>query len=316
MKKKIFAIILTATLLFGITMAVSAEDVIKSQGNIVFDNGTSTSEDDVIFSAGDLTALNSRIDQLTTDVTTGKGKIATSIKAKDSTATVTGESTFDSLAASISNIGKAGTAIASTTLAGKTYYNGTGYTTGSMVDKSDSTATVTPAISGNTGTVTIPENGFYNTSAKLSFDLTSNNNYYYEQGYANGSKSAVPTVITNSDSAYSSQSVSYDDNGGSSTTSHKWRQYRNLIFDIKSVYANYASLTADNFYFCITASQAEHYITSGCNIGDPNPFTMEKVYDPSTGQLTIKNVDGASYEQGNDPGRITFTITGFKLLIL
>ncbi len=99
-------------------------------------------------------------------------------------------------------------------------------------------------------------------------------------------------------------------------TSHKWKQYRNLIFDIKSVHANYEPLTEDNFYSCITASEAEHYITSGCNIGDPNPFTMEKIYAPSTGLLAIKNVDGDSYEQGNDSGKMWYEISVLSAFII
>lgn len=250
MKKKIFAIILTATLLFGITMAVSAEDAIKSQGNIVFDNGTSTSEDDVIFSAGDLTALNSRIDQLTTDVTTGKGKIAASIKAKDSTSAVSDTSSYDVLKDGIDKIGIKGTVTASDVVTGKTFFNGTGYTTGNlaltgntqaayvlsgttfynnsftkqtgtMINKSGSSSSANVTVNGNTGTVPIPANGYYDTSSNLTIDLTSNNNYYYEQGKAEG---------TGKIRRISLGSVSGDIN-----------------IDVKPYYDDWGNLTADNF---------------------------------------------------------------------
>lgn len=343
MKKKIF-VILAAILLVGTTMVVSAEDMIKSQGSIIFDNGTGTSDDDVIFNAGDLTVLNSRIDQLATDVTTGKGKIAASIKTKDSTSTVSNASSYDILKDGIDKIGIKGTAIASDVVSGKTFFNGAGYTTGNltltgntqaayvlsgttfytnsltkqtgtMINKSGSASATNVTVNGNTGTVPIPANGYYDTSSKLTIDLTTNNNSYYEKGYSDGAKNAVPAVITSSNTTlyrYEGQSYDVVEQG----SKKQWKDYYDLIFDIKSTYANYASLTADNFNFCITGSKIEHYISSGCNIHDPKPFTMEKVYDPSTGQLTIKNVCGGSYETGNDPGRIAFTITGFKLLIL
>lgn len=128
---------------------------------------------------------------------------------------------------------------------------------------------------------------------------------------------SVPDIITQlNNTSYTTENVNYDEKNR--TDVQQWKNYRNLIFDIKSSYPNYASLTVDNFYFCITKSNISHYIDAGTNIYDPSPFTMEKEYNPSTGTLKIKNVDGGSYERNSNSagGRIAFDITEFKLLIL
>lgn len=297
-----------------------------------------TNETDLTEIKNKLKSLDDQMTQVFTSVSSGKASLASALTDKGvSTDAV---ATFNTLTDNIKGIGTNANAVSTSLLTGYTAYVGNKYISGSMANQGAVNAALNCGQSYSipsgyhTGSGKITANSLESqtqataTANNLSAGVTSwvngrlitgngaDNQASYNQGYNDGMQNAVPTVITHLDSSYTSQSFSYDDNGGSSTTSHKWKQYNNLIFDIKSVYADYTALTADNFYFCITASETEHYITAGCNIGDPKPFTMEKVYDPSTGQLTIKNVDGASYEQGNDPGRISFSITGFELIIL
>lgn len=285
-----------------------------------------------------LISLDDQMTQVFTSVSSGKASLASALTDKG--VSTDAAATFSTMTDNIKGIGTNANAVSASLLTGYSAYVGNKYISGSMVNQGAVTAAL------NAGQSYSIPSGYHNGSGKitanslesqtqatatannLSAGVTSwvngrlitgngaDNQASYNQGYNDGMQNAVPTVITHLDSTYTSESVGYDDNGGTSTTSHQWKQYRNLIFDISSVYADYASLTADNFYFCVTASKTDHYITAGCNIGDPIPFTAEKIYDPSTGRLTIKNVDGGSYESGNDPGRIAFTITEFKLLIL
>lgn len=122
---------------------------------------------------------------------------------------------------------------------------------------------------------------------------------------------SVPDVITQSESSlYTTESIEYDRNGD------WWKVRYNYIFDIASVSANYASLTAEDFYFCILKCQISHYFKTDNDANDPNPFTLEKVYNPTTGQLRINNVAGGSYRDPSSDTRLAFSITEFKLLIM
>lgn len=131
--KKITVSLIAAAIIAGCTsIAAAASDPVKSQGNIIFTNGTEEQADDVRFYAGDIQYLNQLVEEQISAVTEGKGKLAGTIKIKETAETVSSASTFQELSDSIAGIGKKGTVTAADVLNGKTFYNGSGYASGTM----------------------------------------------------------------------------------------------------------------------------------------------------------------------------------------
>lgn len=80
-----------------------------------------------------------------------------------------------------------GTASASQVLAGQTFYSkSTTPEMGTMPNHAGKTQQATMTSNGDTGTVTIPAAGYYDTGASLSFDMAVNNKHWYDIGYSEG----------------------------------------------------------------------------------------------------------------------------------
>lgn len=223
MMKRLLSAALVLTLLAGTTITAAAEGAIKSQGNWIFMNG------EAAFYASDLRYLNDKVEEQIVAITAGKGKIAEAVKTKDSTATVTSASTFDELCTALKKIGNDGTAGAADVVSGKKIYNGTGYTTGTlaltgnateanvlsgttfysntfkektgaMANYSGRSQSVTMALSGTTGTVSIPVAGYYDTTSKLSFSID-------PSAFFNPTGTAVAAQVLSGQTFYSNSST-------------------------------------------------------------------------------------------------------------
>ena len=76
-----------------------------------------------------------------------------------------------------------GDSTAEQVLAGKKFYsNSMMLQTGTMANHSNTTQSAMVTTNGNTGTVSIPAQGYYDTGSKLTIDLSSNNSGWYEKG--------------------------------------------------------------------------------------------------------------------------------------
>lgn len=296
-----------------------------------------TNETDLTEIKNKLKSLDDQMTQVFTSVSSGKASLASALTGKG--VTTDAVATFNTLTDNIKGIGASANAVSPSLLTGYTAYVGNKYITGSMANQGAVTAVL------NCGQIYSIPSGYHNGSGKITANslesqtqatatannlsagatgwvngrlITGNgadNQAAYDQGYNQGLQNAVPMVITQLDNmTYTTQGTVYDE------TSKKNKFKLDYIFDIASVYPNYMTLTENNFYFCITKSEIKHYFANDADVGDPNPFTFDKVYNPSTGQLTIKNVCGASYETDTrgdgTSGMLEFKIIEFKLLIL
>lgn len=158
----------------AVSMESRATDPIKSQGNIHFDNSTpNDTSDDVYIHSGDLTYLNDKVEEQITLVTNGKNQLAQTAAGKGSPVTAAGSvPTFQELRDAVADIGTRGTAGAADVLRGKTIYNGTGYTTGSMKNHAGQPIPVENiVIDGDQGKIKIPDPGYYDGDTEIVFDI-------------------------------------------------------------------------------------------------------------------------------------------------
>lgn len=218
----------------------------SSQGVITFDNGTTSSGDDVVFDAADFNTIDNI-------VTSGKSNVATAIKNATGKVVPSSNGTYafsdlTSTIGSITNNGAVnktievgdtynipagyhngsgvitpkgvGDASTMNVLAGKTFSNTSGVQTGTMVNNGGKTVNATTiAEDGDNAVITIPANAYYSTSSKLSVPIeTIKNNidigkpeFAYDPVYKGNYNSNVHTISVNKDKYY--MAVFRDANG-------------------------------------------------------------------------------------------------------
>ena len=150
-KKRVAGVCLTLALLGGTTMAAMADDVIKSQGKFIFNQG------EAAFYASDLRYLNDKVNEQIEAVSQGKTSLAQTIAGKG--VSVQGASsvpTFSELNTAIAGIGSGSTVGAGDVLSGKFFYNGSGYTEGQVQNWSGQVfQLVNDSVSVSNGKVTV-----------------------------------------------------------------------------------------------------------------------------------------------------------------
>lgn len=327
-KKKVLAACMAVALMGSVPAVAMADDAIKSQGNFNFKNG------EAVFYSSDLHYLNSKVEEQITAVTEGKKSIVNAIESKG--AEVTSEAsvpTFLELVSGINNIGTLGTAGAGEVLAGETFYTAEGYKYGQMKNLAGGTFNLAKAnieVNEQTVTVTVPENGFYNTSSKLAFNAADvfnsviklNGNVKPNQvlaGKTYHSTSPVVETGTMPDYAGKTQNANISVNGTTGTVNipadghydtssafavdlgaYKQQVQKDTFFKVGAVEFTSANHSAYRMLDC-TGINGWESLTSNNFIAVP---TMAKFY--------FDNQSGAVYDYGgtlgniNDPARGIF----------
>jgi hypothetical protein len=139
----------------------------RSQGKIIFNNNTESTDDDVIFDAVDF----QRIDNM---VTSGKSSVRDALNEYGSVDLGTGLPTFDLLASTVNSLTADTDATASQILYSKKALVGKDIITGTMSNFSNSVTQATTVEESDSGTdaiITIPSVGYYDGTSKISVPI-------------------------------------------------------------------------------------------------------------------------------------------------
>jgi hypothetical protein len=139
----------------------------RSQGKIIFNNNTESTDDDVIFDAVDF----QRIDNM---VTSGKSSVRDALNEYGSVDLGTGLPTFDLLASTVNSLTADTDATASQILYSKKALVGKDIITGTMSNFSNSVTQATTVEESDGGTdaiITIPSVGYYDGTSKISVPI-------------------------------------------------------------------------------------------------------------------------------------------------
>lgn len=325
-KKKVLAAFMTVALVGSVPAVAMADDAIKSQGNFNFKNG------EAVFYSSDLHYLNSKVEEQITAVTEGKNSIANAIESKG--AEVTSESTvptFLELVSGINSIGTLGTAGVGDVLAGETFYNGTEYSKGVMINHAGEMIEVdSVSISNKQGVISITDPGYYDTDSKLVFNaedvfnsvIKFSGNVKPNQvlaGKTYHSTSPVVETGTMPDYAGKAQNANISVNGTTGTVSIPSEGYYDTSSALNVNLTNYAQKIQDEAFIKVgtvefITTQHDVYETIDCTgiNGWQNLTSSNFLAVPTMVKVFFNNRSGNVYDFGgtlgniNDPARGLF----------
>ena len=327
-KKRVLAAFMAVALVGSVPAVAMADDAIKSQGNFNFKNG------EAVFYSSDLHYLNSKVEEQITAVTEGKNSIANAIESKG--AEVTSEATvptFLELVSGINNIGTDGTAGVGDVLAGETFYTAEGYKEGKMQNLAGETFDLAKSnieVNNQTVSISVPIEGFYNTSSKLAFNAADvfnsviklNGNVKPNQvlaGKTYHSTSPVVETGTMPDYAGKTQNANISVNGTTGTVSVPSEGH----FDTSSAFTvdlgTYKQQVQEDTFFKVGAvefnssNHSDYRILDCTGISGWESLTSNNFLAvPTMAKFYFDNQSGAVYNYGgtlgniNDPARGIF----------